>query len=382
MEVWSHRPQGRVLESLAWVTDVVACKAVEKRYSVGPLPRQTLAFEHQMSAREYGLARQKADKVGGDPLYIPYWPALVEIPGIYPGTASIPVDASHVPSYKVGGALLIWEEFDHCEVCTISAIGTGTISISATVNSYTYPTVVPLRVGTFAQPWEGNRTAASYNKAQVVFVVTATESMVDSSAVAYADYAGHPLVTAKREEINSLDDKVVRELDTLDSRIGPLINYPTKNAATLEMSIAITAQTPAELLSLRSFLASLRGRWKAFWLPSWNADFVMTSSISAGNTYIQVETVDFVANYGIGAHVAVITTAGSFVCIQVTSVSTDGLGSERLHFAGAFSGGLDLAFVDRVCLLTLSRLDADRIEFQFEAGLAVTVVVPTVEVPE
>ena len=334
-----------------------------------------------MGAQEYGLAREKARLIGGDPMLVPDWHCLVDIPGLSAGTVSIPIDASHAPAYKLGGSLLLWDAYDHCEACTISAIGSGTITISATVNSYSRPTVAPLRVGTFAQPFSGKRPPAHYNTAQVVFVVTATESMIDSGATAYQTYAGKPLVTSMREEINADEDKLARELDTLDSKIGPLVNFPLRNAATLGMNLSITAQTAAELINLRSFLASLRGRWQSFWLPSWNADFVMTASIAPGNDYVQVAAVDFVNTYGIGAHIVVITTVGGFTPLQITSVSTEVAGSERLHFAGAFSGALDLAYVDRVCLLTLSRLDSDLVEFQYLPGLAVTVVAPTVEVP-
>lgn len=382
MEVWTHRPQGHVVESLEWLTDIIACKAGEKRASLRPLPRMTLTFDHQFSAREYGLAREKARLVGGDPLYVPEWQHLTDIPGISAGTVSIPVNAAHIPAYKVGGSLLLWEDYDHFEVCSISAIGSGTISISATVNNYDYLTVAPLREGTFAQPFTGKRPPAHYNTAQAVFVVTATEDMFDASATPYLAYKGKALVTSSREGINDLEDTMARELDVLDSKTGPLINYPKRSDATLGMSVAITAQTAAELLNLRSFLATLRGRWKSFWLPSWNHDLEITANIVAGNNYVQVSAIDFANTYGIGSHLVVVTKTGGFIAWQVASVSTEVAGSERLHFTGGvFSGGLDMALVDRVCLLTLSRLDADRIELQYLPGLAVTVAVPTVEVP-
>ena len=384
MEVWTHRPQGNVIESLEWLTDIIACRSAEQRFRMRLLPRQMFTFAHQMDTQEYGRALQKARNVGGDPLYVPDWLCLVEKGAINVGTVSLALDTSHMPAYKAGGHVLLWEAFDHFEVCSISAIADGALTISATTKSYTRPTVVPLRVGTFAQPFSGSRPPARYNTAQVVFVVTATEDMVDAAATLYQTYAGYPLVTSSREEIHSAEDTAAREVSTLDSSVGGLVNYPVRSFPATSMSVAITAQTPAELINLRSFFASLCGMWKAFWLPSQNIDFVLTKDVEAGDTFIQIEAVDYATNYRYYSHVAIVTVMGYAIPLQVTRVSTEVSGSERLHCASAvlYGGGvLGRESVDRVCLLTLSRLAADRIEFQSLPGLAAAVVAPTVEVP-
>lgn len=380
MEVWQYPPRNGVIESLQWVTDVIRCKTAEWRFSLQEVPRQTLLLKHQLSEQEYGLACQKRRLVGGDPLFVPYWPAMTQIPTISAGTVSLPVDATHVPAYKVGGSLLLWTSNTQFEVCTISQIGVGTVTISPTTSAHTRPDVVPLRVGTFAQALAGNRPTAHYDEAQALFLVTATEDLIDASAVLYAEYANYPLITAQREDIRAIEDTIDREVEQLDSKIGPVANYAVRSYATAEMSISITAQTAQEYINLRTLLASLRGRWKAFWLPSWNHDLVLTKSIVAGDDFIEVDAVGFASTYGVGTHVAVITLTGGFLPLQVTSV-TVASGKERLHFGDTFRSNIAASAVDRVCKLTLSRLDADRVELQYMPGLATKVVIPTQEVP-
>jgi hypothetical protein len=381
MEVWQYRPQGPVVESLEWLTDVIGCKRVEYRLCLRKWPRQTFACAYQMDEQTYGRARQKAAKVGGDELYVPDWPRLAEMPLSVPaGTVSLLVDTAHAPSYHVGGSLLLMESAGRFEVCTIAAKGTGVITVAAPVTqSYTRPTVVPLRVGTFAQPFEGKRPPAHYNTISAVFNVVVTEDMTDASAEAYPAYLGYPVVDNPRETIKDVSDKVEREVDTFDSKTGPIANYALKSAPTTAMSLSITTTDLQDMINVRSFLASVRGRWKAFWLPSWNADFTLTKDISPGDSFIQIEAIGFAATYAVGTDVALITASGFALAIRVTSVTTSA-GNELLHFAGAFGSGLSKDIVYKACKLTLSRLDADRVEIQYMPGLAAKVVVPTQEV--
>jgi hypothetical protein len=380
MELWSHNPQNGVIESLEWLTDVIRCKSAEYRLCLRQYPRQTLSFDHQMSEREYGLAREKARKVGGDPLLVPDWSQMQSMPPMSAGTVSIPVDSSHASAYKSGGSLMLWEAFDYCEVCVIQAVNSGTLTITATTKAYTVAEAVPLRTCTFAQPFECDRPAAHYALPKALFLATATESMVDASAVAYADYRGYPLVTSPREKIGSVSDNTSRDIERFDSRLGGIVNYPLHATARTAMQLSITAQTLQERINLRTFLATTRGRWKAFWLPSWNVDFELTQDIAAGDSHIQIAGIGFVANYGIGTDIAVITNAGVCVPMRITNVVVDGA-NERLYSTSAFSGSLARSAVDRVCKLTLSRFDVDRLELQYLPGLAMTAVVPTQEVP-
>jgi hypothetical protein len=381
MEVWQYRPQGNVIESLEWLTDIIRCKQVEYRHSLYSYPRQGFVFGLVLDEATYGLAREKARLVGGDPLYVPDWPRLVEIPAISASTVSLPVDASHISALNVDASVLIWESNTKYEVCTITGIGEGTISISATTQGYDYPTVVPLREGTFAQAFTSTRRAGHDVEAQAVFTITVTEDMTDADAVAYPTYLSASLVLTPRELIHSVEDVTDREVERFDGKITGIVNYPLYSEATTAMSVALTAQTLQEAINLRTFLVAMRGRWKSFWLPSGNPDFTLTKDIEGGDDYIQVADVDFANTYGLGTDVTVLSLAGGAASIRVTSVTTEVEGSERLHFSGAMSGGLPMALVDKVCKLTLSRFDADRIELQYKPGLALTVVVPTQEVP-
>ena len=334
-----------------------------------------------MSEAVYGLARQKARLVGGDPLFVPDWPHHVDIPAISISTVSLPVDALHISALKVDASVLIWESNTKYEVCTITGIGEGTISISATTQGYTYPTVVPLREGTFYQAFTSTRRAGHDVEAKAIFIITETEDMTDADAVAYPTYLSNPVVVTPRELIHSAEDVIDRESERFDGKITGIVNYPLYSEATTAMSVALTAQTLQDEINLRTFLVAMRGRWKSFWLPSGNADFTLTKDIEGGDDYIQIAEVDFEDTYGLGTDVVVLTLAGGIIAIRVTSVTTEVEGSERLHFAGAISGSTPMSAVDKMCKLTLSRFDADRIELQYLPGLALTAVVPTQEIP-
>jgi len=381
MEVWQYPPQNNVIESLEWLTDIIHCRNGEFRACTRRFPRQEFSFQHQFDEGTYGLAREKRRIVGGSQLYVPDWPRMATIPAVNAGTVTLPVDTAHASSFKVGGAVLVIESTTLYEVHTVSDIGDGTITVSALTHSYSRPLVVPLRVGTFVQPLAGTRYASHYVTAHALFKITATEDMIDATATVLPTYLNWPVILSARELINSSEDSVDRVVETLDSATGGLANYSLYSYAQTSMSVALTAQTSQQAIDLRSLLATLCGRWKAFWLPSNNADFTLTKDIADGEDFVQVAAVGFAASYGLGTDIGILTKVGGIIGLRITSVTTEIPGNERLHFtSGAFAGNLAISLVDKVCTLTPSRLDADRIELQYKPGLVLTVVVPTQEV--
>jgi hypothetical protein len=382
VEVWQYFPQNNVAESLEWLTSIIACNSAEYRMCMRRYPRQGFSLEYQFTETDYALACAKMRLIGENELYVPEWPRIQTIPPVNSGTVTLPFDAAHTPSIKVNGHVLIVETNSLFEVCTVASVGEGTIGVSALANSYTRAVVVPLRVTTFVQPFTGTRASGHYVTAKASFTVTETESGVDATATALPTYLAKPLLLLARELINGSEDTVEREVEVFDSQTGGIINYAIRSFACTGMQLAITAQTQQEQINARSLFASLRGKWKAFWLPSNNADFVLTKALVAGEDFIQIVDVDFVANYGLNTDVAVLLTSGTAIPFRVASVTTEVAGSERLHFAsGVLASDVALALVDKVCKLTYSRLDADRIELQYLPGLSFTVVVPTQEIP-
>ena len=296
--VWPFIPQKNVVESIEWLTDILKCKKVEYRLCLRAIPRVIYSCKYQLDDGDYGVARELARSVGGDPVFVPDWPTATQIPTISPSTVSLPVDVTHAPAYRVCGSALIWTGNSTHEVVTVTALGTGTISISATVNGYATPWVIPLRLGTFSQEFSGDRGPQTYSTCAAVFTCIDTEDLSGASGgLSYPTYLADdqsvaiPVVTDPVYIINNVQEKNTREVETLDSQTGPLVKYALFSTPNQSAVLAWFVADAPSLWALRVWLHTRRGRWKQFWTSSWNADVTVTKDITAGDGSIQIAAI-------------------------------------------------------------------------------------------
>jgi hypothetical protein len=370
-----------VVESLEWLTDVFAAKRREERRCLRYMPRIVYTFKYILRDAEYGESRELARVTGGDPIYVPDWTNETVIPTVYPGTASLPIDATFAPAYLSGGAALIWDSNTSYEVVTVSAVGSGTISISATTATHHAPSVIPLRLGTFAQKLQGDRGPHSYTHVQAVFECVVTEDLSGvGGGIGYPTYAGYQVITDVPEIINGAQESNVREVDVLDSMTGPIYKYPIFATPNQSAFLAWTCYDAQDVWNRRLWLHSKKGKWKQFWTSSWNADVTITSNINPGDATIEIASIGFATKYPDVSDWMIASTSGGGWFVQVIGATAGSSGHELLRLADHFPGSAGLSGIDKMCKLTLSRLDSDKIDIQHLPGRQATIVVATKEV--
>jgi hypothetical protein len=379
---WPFKPRTSVVEALEWLTDIQRCKKAEYRQALLRQPRISYQHKYVLDPVDSGAARELARTIGGDPVYVPEWTVATVVPTIGAGTVSLPVDVTHAPAYYSGFAL-VWASNFSYEVVSVTFYGSGTIGISATANGYTNPEIVPLRVATFEQEFDGDLGAHHYTEASAAFLATVTEDLsAASGGLSYPTYLGDPAVTDPVELINSVKEGNTREVETLDSKTGPIYKYPLYASPRQSGVLAWTVLDALSLWALRVWLHTCKGRCKQFWASSRNADVTITKDIVAGDNYIQIASIGFAAKYPIPCDFIITNPAVSgCVGLRITSAGTAGGANEQLYFSGAWAGAT-LPHAGLVTSkLTLSRLASDRIDIQHLPGRQATVAVATTEVP-
>jgi hypothetical protein len=277
---------------------------------------------------------------------------------------------------------MVWESWDKWERVRVTGINTGTISVSATASAYTRPTVVALRVGRFTQPFEGDRQPSDYTPCQASFQCLDTEDLAGTTSINWTTYKGAPVMTDAVELINGVRNTSAREVETVDSRLGPLYKYPLYASPNQQAALAWTLQSGSAVYALRTWLHDMKGRFKSLWAPSWNADLTITSDVAINATSIEIAKVGagYAATYHDNSDFAVVA-GGQPLCFRVTNASAGSSGREVLTLESPANVGLSAANSPKACRLSLSRFDADRIEIQHLPGRQATVVIPIVEIP-
>lgn len=380
--VWPFRPQHDLVESLEWMTDVMKAKRAEQRECLRVMPRIFYQCKYILGDADYGAARELARTVGGDSVLVPDWPNDAQVPSFSAGTASLPVDATFAPAYLSGAAALIWDSNARYEAVTVSGAGTGTISISAATMDHVNPSIVPLRLGTFTKAFDGERGPYDFSNAEAEFRCIYTEDLSTvSGGPGYPTYRGDQVITDPVEIINGAKESNVREVETVDSQVGPLYNYPIFATPNQSAVLGWTARNASDLWSRRAWLHSKKGKWKQFWVLSWNNDVQIAADIAGGDGTIRIVDIGFASKYPNPTDLAIVAPDGGMWFVRVTGATPFGTGFESLTLSAPFVGSVSLANISKTCKMTLSRLDSDRIDIQHLPGRQATIVAATKEVP-
>lgn len=172
-----------------------------------------------------------------------------------------------------------------------------------------------------------------------------------------------------------LAETLSQSFDGVDSGLGPVIFEPLRDLVEHGSVLTLKDFGPEDSWSRRRWLYHLRGRARAFWLPSWGRELVLQQEALAGDDLLivapRLEPSDW-----IGRHV-LLDLPGQPVFRVITSASLDPLGL-RL---GIDPLDRDVPIATPGHLMTLVRLDTDRIEIEHRpAGTELSF--PVLETPD
>lgn len=379
-ELWPFVPESDVGEALSWSTDVLAFEAGEQRLATRPIPRGELSYSYQMTPSQFGRARELARRIGGDLCYVPLWTEAERVGAVGAHQVNLAVDPTE-KQYSESGYLLVFGSDMDCEVAKIGSFGSGQINLDPwVVSAYSDAWVAPLVEARFAQEFEAVRDAVGTVVRTSARFEIPTVLDLSGEALSEVTYLTYPVETVPPRAGGT--EQFGRDVDTLDSVTGLSAKSPIRDTPSMASQVGRLCHTSQELWQRRVWLHKRRGRQGAFWLPSWNADVTIVKDIASGDGFIEVAATGFAAVYTLPVDIMLQLRSASRR-IRITSVTTDGApGTERLRFAGAWSGGTPLSEIVRVSKLTLSRLASDRVEIRHLPGGASIMSAPTVEVAE
>lgn len=369
MILWPFPPAEEMIESLEWSTDVIRAKAGEQRLALREAPRQSFAMTHYLRPQQY--ARARAMVYRHEQFIVPVWPERTFVGAISAGAASLALDTS-AADYRARA--VIWQSDELCEVVDLSAVGGSSLTVSAVANDYTAAFVMPARLADAPQGFQGSRTDPNETQATIEFRAV---DNADLGGNTYPVFGGFPVQTIPSQVTGSLSEAVLADVEIADNEAGIPIETPRYDRPTRQFSSAWAVHTLADLWELRQFLHYLRGKQKTFWLPSWGYDFVLVEPIGSADTTISVLSTGFVTAYD-AAHLMIRTKSGAVFYRAVTDATTSGP-DEVLTISSALGSSLAIDDIDRISMMYLVRLDADRVELRHRAGYGADVAVPVVE---
>lgn len=363
-------------ERLAWHTDVTKSFDGENEGRVCNMqqPRQRLEGEAPVNGSlfqsSYNLAYGNLDSVMWA---MPHWGEVVENEGVDLVNNRVSCDTRFI-DLRVGSLVLLWS--GACaggwQLAVVTAIDDTYVELEDEPTVET-GLVVPVRLSTMTGY---NRTTRGYG-ASLALSQDATE-LVDLEGAAPAQFLGEDIYF---DEIlfssnGELVEDVGNDVDIMDEDIGIVTIDRRMTDPTMRRPYEQMFDNLEDIWNFRLFLHRRKGRYRAFWSPSFHND-IRVKSTGALTTSFTAYKDDFLLGAGNRVHVAIQKADGSWLARTITNVVS--ISSTDMTVTLDTSIAMNGSDIVRVCYLGLRRLATDVVTLDWEGGGIVRVSFPTEE---
>lgn len=353
--LWPFPARHPVTEVLEWNTDTLITAAAEQRIALRIVPRSILTVSHLLDATGLARAAELARAGLVDKWTVPLW-HLVR-------PATDPIDAADLTvfvdtgegSFAAPGQAVIAADGGEAYLVEVSAVLPNRLELAAPAGvTLAHPIVAPLGTGILTRPVEIDR------RRQGLGTVTATFTLQDGTELAASSYPTHlglDVLTDPAVLRQPLGETIGQTVEYIDNGFGPIMIEPVLTHVQRRSTITLVDRGAARW-TRRRWLHGLRGRQRAFWLPTWGRELVLQASVTSSATSVVVAATADPGGW-IGRHVMFDLASGP-VFREITNAVYDALGI-RLTIAAP---GKSIPVSTPIHLLTQARLDTDRIELE------------------
>lgn len=346
-------------ERLEWVTEVNTSRnGTEERLSQRGTPRQSFTMKVPLQPADtafvFNVVYGKLGALWG----IPVWSEAQRIDPVTLGDTSIPCDAEF-RDFRDASLGLLWSPGGAYEVLSITTVSPTALAVEAVAASMSAAWVLPFRVGRLLSAQRS--TGGSGADWDLSFEV---EDNIDLEPAAPAQYLGNDIYF---DEVlipsgERMDTNIIANVERVDDGLGVVSTFNLWDDNRTRQSQGVVLTTPEEVWAYRQFLHRRKGRFRAFWQPSFLNDLRLASGSSITTTLVVMPD-DREDNDENRDHIAIQVASGTWYARAITAEAMVG---DNLELTlDSTLGGLDPATIVRICYLGLKRLDADRIELSW-----------------
>ena len=380
------QPERPVREVMEFLTDTSeSYNGKEERYQLRAKARQTFEYSiPQQAAKLTDNFNTAYFNIRGK-WAVPIWTEAQQLESVSIGSYEIICDTSNF-DIRESSLALLYLSCDKWQIVETNLLTETGISLRHPVEAnLNKPFLIPVRLayvrGNIEHITNGYGGSQKYN-----FFIQDSRMIVEGPAgygtyygYGYGGYAGvqykgediyfeTPLQSSsrafmKREDINDFD------LGIVESR-SPWLN------ARFGVPYRALLEGPFELLNFKRFLFRRAGKFRAFWMPTFESNLRFVYSSGTLTDSIIVEA-DSYLDFGQRTNIGIKRIDETWIAREVVSVSSVGINQYQLTLDGPLNmKGDELAFIS---YLGLYRLDSDRIEFNHIGGGVCEVEIPLME---
>lgn len=440
--LWRWIPQSDYTEELKWLTNVLQTRQGEQRIALRDAPRQVFNYEFFHSPRETAQVKTVAGQWSHRIWGLPIWKEANSGVSAASGSVFIAIDTAN-RDFRAGELAVIWESTDKAEAVHVTNVRADGIDIDPGLAlGYTDALVMPLRKAITPDGVHFSRgKTGEWTRFSVAFIVadnidlaetrivgawepgmavvkdklyspsndyvyivnnagtgiagevsqwpkTIGDTVTDTNGViykcassGYPQYLTYDVLTDGNIVIGDLSEHIHHPLVQIDNGQGPITIETTQDYSRFMRTIGKYTNSLSALWTWRKWLHSRYGRQKAFWLPSWNKDLQLITTILSTETTATIEhiNISLFGDFPLSARLAL--TNGLVMYRQITVAEELPDGNERITFDKSFGRDIQPADIDRWCFMDLVRFDSDSIGLAHKNPYFMETNIPVVRVP-
>lgn len=362
-----------ILEQLSFLTDqIVSWNGTEQNIQLRSKPRQSFNFSIPYNAATgpamfntaWGAIRQK--------WAVPVWTDAQYVGNVTAGAALVMCDTVNY-DLRANSLALLYNGCGGYQIVEISSIAADRINVSPVIaTTMKGCMLIPVRVG-YVSADIGKPTKGHSGKVTINFDVSDT---FEYNPTAPDQYLSNDIYyTAGLLDGEMTDQNVTKRNDVIDFDLGVVDRRSPWLISKFGRTFRQVMVTPAERKTYRDFIYRRAGKYRPFWMPTFQHDLRITNTGTIVSTLVTPK--DSYLDYATGRTHVAIKAAGVWYP-RVISAPTS-TGADTMQFTLSSPLNIPASTVQMVSYLGLNRLDTDLIEFNYSSSKAVESAVRILE---
>lgn len=371
-----------VKETLAFLTDIIeALDGKEQRIALRKQPRQRFDVLYKLDGNDrqrlQALLFDWQDQIWG----LPLWHEQIHLSAaVSAGATLYPVRGADVVDLRVGGLAAVITSAGVFDVINIAAVTATQVTASdASVNSYAAGTaLVPVRPVMLTRSVAGARALNNLETFRLNFECIDNDTGAPTGSTTpgfWTTYNSRVLFDdANVVDGDEMPEEFIRRVYKIDNSTGKVTLSSNWDIGKRGSQKGFVLRNRADIYTFRRLLLALRGRQKAFYIPTFIEDLTVNANLSIGAALMDVDAHDYVrlvANRLPMKVFRITFTDGTSLIRSIQSSATVSGTVERLTLDTTWPANRNVSEISRVEFYELVRFDSDEITITYpRAGLA------------
>ncbi len=364
-------------EVLEWKTDVLTTNdGSEQRVRLRKKPRQSFNVTYPIPYQEMARAENLVYGWLTRRWAVALWSEAQQVGTLLAGTTVINIDTT-ASDYRDGALIMIWESNRKSATADVGIVSAGTLTLNRPLaETFNNPWIVPVRLGRIV----GNvsRATSGYNGSLEMTYEFSDNIDLDPPA-APTQFLGYDVYFDEAlKNGEALTDSLQARVDVVDYGTAAGASFYSPWTYTrIGRPYKFLLQGLQDIWNFRKFLHRRAGRLRPFWVPTFenNMRIAQTGELTQS---IEVYADDYREFAPERTHIGILLDDGTWLLRTINAATASGTDTAVIGLDAPIN--INASRIRQISFLGLKRLDADRVELQWNSNRVLECTVRMMEI--